>query len=74
MTPQSAGLDRADARTVGGDDLPFLLGVGIIDTLLEQEAVELRFGQRIDALLLDRVLRRDDHEAVAQRHGSRHRW
>ena len=34
--------------------------------MLEQEAVELRLGQRIDALLLDRILGRDDHEAVGQ--------
>jgi hypothetical protein len=30
---------------------------------LEEEAVELRFRQRIGSLLLDRILRRDDHES-----------
>jgi len=49
------------------DDPAFLGGAWIIDHLLEQEAVELGFGEREDALLLDRVLRRDDHEAVAER-------
>src|SRR3546814_17700856 len=52
---------------VRGDDPAFLLGRGIIDDLLEQEAIELRLGQRIDALLFDRVLRRDDGEARPQR-------
>src|SRR3546814_3953988 len=47
------------------DDAPFLVGLGIIDDELEQEAVELRLGQRIDALLLDRILRREHGEARA---------
>ncbi len=34
--------------------------------MLEQEAVELRLGQRIGALMLDRVLRGDDHEPAAE--------
>ena len=38
----------------------------IADHDLEQEAIELRLGQRVRALLLDRVLRRDHHEAVAE--------
>ena len=40
---------------------------GIADPVLEQEAVELRLGQRIDALMLDRVLGRDHHEVAAER-------
>jgi hypothetical protein len=48
-----------------GDDAPLLGGVGIVDDELEEEAVELRFGERIDALLLDRVLRREHGEARA---------
>ena len=42
----------------------FALGVvvGIVDVDLHQEAVELRFGQRIGALLLDRVLGREHVE------------
>ena len=34
--------------------------------MLEQEAVELGFGQRVGALLFDRVLGRDHHEVLAQ--------
>ena len=34
---------------------------------LHQEAVELRLGQRVGALVLDRVLRRGDEERVGQR-------
>src|SRR5256885_7983202 len=48
------------------DDLSLFFDRGIVDGLLEQETVELRFGKRIDPLLLDRVLGRDDHEAVAE--------
>ena len=36
---------------------------------MQQEAIELRLGQRIRALLLDRVLRRHDHEQRRQRVG-----
>jgi hypothetical protein len=36
---------------------------------VQQEAIELRFGQRIRAFLLDRVLRRHDHEQLRQRIG-----
>jgi len=31
---------------------------------VQQESIELRLGQRIRAFLLDRVLRRHDHEQV----------
>ena len=41
---------------MGGDDLPFLLEVGIAQNLLEQKAVQLGFRQGIDPLLLDGVL------------------
>ena len=43
-------------------DLELVLGVGVVDDLLEQEAVELRLGQQVRALLLDRVLGRDHQE------------
>ena len=39
---------------------------GIIDLDVEHEAVELGFGKRIGAFLLDRVLRGDDEERVGQ--------
>ena len=39
---------------------------GIVDDQLEEEAVELGFGQRIGAFLLDRVLRGHDEERLLQ--------
>ena len=42
------------------------LAVGIADVDLEQEAVELGFGQRIGAFLLDRVLGREHMEGGGQ--------
>jgi hypothetical protein len=36
---------------------------------LQQEAVELGLGQRVGALVLDRVLGRRDHERVGQKTG-----
>ena len=41
----------------------------VADVDLHEEAVELRLGQRVGALVLDRVLRRDDEERVGQRRG-----
>ena len=40
---------------------------GIVDAHLEEEAVELRLGQRIRALLLDRILRGEHHERLRGR-------
>jgi hypothetical protein len=39
---------------------------GISDLNVQQEPVELRLGQRIGAVLLDRVLRRHHHEQLGQ--------
>ena len=52
----------------GGVEQDAALGVavGIIDVDLHQEAVELRFGQRIGAFLLERVLRREHMEGLRQ--------
>jgi hypothetical protein len=47
-------------------DFAFFVAAWMIDVDLEQEAVELCLGQRIGALLLDRILRRDHHEIVAE--------
>ena len=47
-------------------DPPLLVGRRIGDEDLEQEPVELRLGQRIGALLLDRVLRGQDEERLGQ--------
>ena len=43
--------------------------VRVADVEAEQEAVELRLGQRIGALVLDRVLGPDHEERVGQRVG-----
>ena len=42
-------------------NLPLLLGRRILDDDVEHEPIELRFGQRVGAFLLDRVLGRE-HE------------
>ena len=67
------GIGHAETLPVRRDDRPLLRFARIVQRLLEQEAVELRFGQRIRALLLDRILGRHDHEAVAQQMGLGHR-
>ena len=41
--------------------------VRVVDADVQQETVELRFGQRIGAFLLDRILRRHDQEQRGQR-------
>ena len=51
---------------VDGEDLLFLFEVRVIDLDVEHEAVELGFGQRIGAFLLDRVLRGEDEERLGQ--------
>ncbi len=45
-----------------GEDLHFFLGIRIAHAEAHQEAVELRLGQRVRALELDRVLRGDHEE------------
>ena len=65
-------LRRAYAHPV--DDLAFL-GVGrVADDDLHQEPVPLRLRQRVDALLLDRVLGGHHQERVAAPGGSGRRW
>ena len=59
------GLRRLDAHPV--DDLALFLGRRVVDVQLEQEAVALGLGQRIHALLLDRVLRGHHQERLGQR-------
>ena len=51
-----------DAHPV--DDFAFFLHCRVIDEDLEQEAVALRFGERVDALVLDGVLRRHHQERI----------
>ncbi len=47
-------------------DAAFGVAIGIVDVDLHQEAVELRFGQRIGAFLLQRVLRGEHMERLGQ--------
>ncbi len=61
------GLRWLDAHPV--DDLPLLFRRRVADVDLEQEAVPLGLGQRVDALVLDRVLRGHHQERVGQREG-----
>ena len=65
--------DRLQLDLVGGaleparKHVPLLLALGVADADPQQEAVELRLGQRVGALVLDRVLRRQDEERPRQR-------
>ena len=63
---QRGRIGHAHAGAVGGHDGAFVILAGIIQHMLEQEAVELGFGQRIGALLLDGIFRGHHHEAFAQ--------
>ncbi len=51
------------------EDFLLLVAAGVADPHLEHEPVELRLGQRVGALVLDRVLRRQHHERLVQREG-----
>ena len=51
-----------DLDALLGDDLDLLLGRRVVDHELEHEAVELRLGQVVSALGLDRVLRGQHQE------------
>jgi hypothetical protein len=51
------------------DDGCLLAGARVVDEQLQQEAVDLRLGQRVGALGLDRVLRREHEERRG--HGER---
>ena len=63
---QRVGLqDPAHLRLAGQDardDRGLVLDARVVDEDLQQEAVDLRLGQRVGALGLDRVLRREDEE------------
>ena len=49
---------------------PLFTPLGIGDHELEHEAVDLRLGQRIRPLVLDRILRGQDQEQLGQREGA----
>src|SRR5258708_693553 len=53
------------ARGPGPHELRLDIGIGDVD--LEEEAVELRLGERVGAFLLERVLRRQHVEGPRQR-------
>ena len=52
---------------------PLRLGIGILHADAEHEAVQLRGGQRIGALHVDRILRRQHEERLRQRVAVPHR-
>src|SRR6266700_2836693 len=63
--------DRRDVVQLGGpavplQDLDLGLAGGVADLQLQHEAVALRLGQRVGALVLDRVLGRHHHERHAE--------
>ncbi len=57
---------RFEVAGGGLEDGQLLNGVGIRDLDVEHEPVELRLGERISPLLLDRVLGGEDEEGVRQ--------
>ena len=64
-----ARLGRAAGAGHQVQDLP-LLGAGrVADLELEHEAIHLRLGQRVSALLLDRILRRQHQEGLLEPEG-----
>ena len=52
---------------MAGEDVDLAVAVGQRDDELHQEAVQLRLGQPVGALVLHRVLRRRDEERLRQR-------
>src|SRR4051794_8415023 len=67
--------DRAQLDVLGAaldaplEHLPLVVGRRVADRDAREEPVELRLGQRVRALVLDRVLRRDDEERALERAG-----
>ena len=59
--------ERRAIGMMGREDAHLLHGGRVADANLEQEAIELGFRQRIGALLLDRILGREDGEPFAER-------
>ena len=65
----SAGIVRMGYRRRRAHDLELFVSGGCPDDDVEHEAIELGFGQRIGALELNRVLRREHEERLLQRVG-----
>src|SRR5213594_2879940 len=64
------GFDRRVVRpafSASLEDLDFLLSRRVADVDLQQEPIDLGFRERIGALVLDRILRRDHEEGPVQR-------
>ena len=59
-------LGSVAARRRAVDDLDQLVLVEVVDHELEQEPVELRFGQGVGALHLERVLRAEHEERLVE--------
>ena len=72
-SPAAREVARVEAVVVGAQYAQLLVAVRQRDGELEQEPVELRLGQRVGALVLDRVLGGGDQERVRQRAGPRPR-
>ena len=68
------GLESVErvAVTLGLNDHELLVGLRVAERRLEEEAVELGLGEREDALVVERVLRREDEER-ARRGGATRR-
>ena len=71
VTPDRGHVVRVEAGGVAADDLELLGALRHRQHHLEQEAVELGLGQRVGALVLDRVLGRGDQERPGQRRARR---
>ena len=56
-----------DGPAVVAQDIFFAFAIRIAHADAHQEAVELRFGQRIGAVVLDRILRGENQERLGQR-------
>ena len=61
-----AGIDRRTLDAARPDQLPLAVGVEVAHRQPQQEAVELRLGQRIGAMELARVLRCQHDEGIGQ--------
>ena len=66
-------LEHAVAALVAGEHARLVVGRRVAERQPDHEAVDLRLGQRVGALVLDRVLRREDEERAARARASARR-
>ncbi len=64
---QERGRCGGQIGATAAEDFAFAGGVRVADADPHQEAVQLRFGKWIGAVVLDRVLGRDHHERAGER-------